>query len=105
MLGLTSVMTLWEGEPFAGPVNTMLLTAMAAGALGSVLSVIYTLRDQIMSIRQLRSFWPVLTAQPVIGAAAATVLFAVLTGDLIRIAKLDPSTLTWQYHAVFGFLA
>ena len=105
VLGLTSVMTVWQGEPFTGDVSTLLLTAMAAGALGSVLSGVYKLRDEMLSIRQLRSFGPVLTAQPFVGATAATLLFAVLTSGLIQVAGLAPGNLSWQHHAVFGFLA
>ncbi|RKH48152.1 hypothetical protein [Corallococcus sicarius] len=105
VLGLAGVMTVWEGKPFACPVNTFLLTAMAAGALGSVLGGVYTLRDEIMSIRQLRAFWPVLTAQPFVGATAAMLLFAVLTSGLIKVANLDVESFTWQHHTVFGFLA
>jgi hypothetical protein len=78
VLGLTSILTVWQGKPFTGSVSTFLLTAMAAGALGSILSGVYKLRDEMMSIRQLRSFWPVLTAQPFVGATAATLLFAIL---------------------------
>jgi hypothetical protein len=99
MLVFTSVLTIWQGNA------ALLLTAMASGALGSVLSGIYKLRDEMMSIRQLRSFWPVLTALPFVGATAATLLFAVLTSGLIKVANLDPEAFTWQHHAVFGFLA
>lgn len=106
VLGLTAVLTLWGGGgPLEGPPNTLLLTAMATGALGSVLSGIYKLRDEMMGIRQLRSYWSVLTAQPFVGATAATLLFAVLTSGLIQVAGIKPEALTWQHHAVFGFLA
>ncbi|WP_164021332.1 hypothetical protein [Pyxidicoccus trucidator] len=105
VLALAGVMTLWEGNPFVGAVNTFLLTAMAAGALGSVLGGVYTLRDEVLGIRQLRAFWPVLTAQPFVGATAAMLLFAVLTSGLIQVANLEVDSLTWQHHTVFGFLA
>jgi hypothetical protein len=105
VLGLAGVMTLWEGKPFDDPVNTLLLTAMAAGALGSVLGGVYSLRDEVMGIRQLRAFWPVLTAQPFVGATAAMLLFAVLTSGLIQVGNLDVESFTWQHHTVFGFLA
>jgi hypothetical protein len=83
----------------------MLLTTAMTGALGSVLTGVFKLRDEMMSIRQLRSFAPVLIALPVVGATAATVLFVVLHAGLLTIGGLEVDELNWAHHALFGFLA
>src|SRR5262249_23523057 len=72
--------------------------AMLAGALGSVLSAMYKLRDEILGIRQLRSFMPVLVAQPLLGATAALVVYVVFSSGLIKVANLDPATFSWHYY-------
>ena len=99
VLGFTGVLTVSRDNA------VLLMTAMVSGALGSVLSGIYKLRDEMMNIHQLRSFWPVLTAMPFVGAAAGTLLLAVLTSGLIKVADLAPTAFAWQHYAVFGFLA
>lgn len=83
----------------------MLLTTAMTGALGSVLTGVFKLRDEMLSIRQLRSFSPVLIALPVVGATAATVLFVVLHAGLLSIGGLKAEELNWAHHALFGFLA
>lgn len=83
----------------------MLLTTAMTGALGSVLTGVFKLRDEMMSLRQLRTFSPVLIALPVVGATAATVLFVVLHAGLLSIGGLQADELNWAHHALFGFLA
>jgi hypothetical protein len=55
-LFLSTMMNVWGADWFGTARDPTLLTAMAAGALGSILSSTYKLRDQAMGIRQLRSF-------------------------------------------------
>jgi hypothetical protein len=83
----------------------MLLTTAMTGALGSVLTGVFKLRDEMMSMRQLRSFSPVLVALPVVGATAGTVLFVVLHAGLLSIGGMRAEELNWAHHALFGFLA
>ncbi len=87
------------------PLVWMLLTTAMTGALGSLLTGVFKLRDEMMSIRQLRAFSPVLIALPVVGATAATVLFVVLHAGLLSIGGLKVDELNWAHHALFGFLA
>jgi len=82
-----------------------LLIACLMGALGSILSGIYKLRDEELGIRQLRSIWPVLVIQPLVGAAAAMLVFAVLKTGIIQVATFDPAKESWPFFATFGFVA
>jgi hypothetical protein len=82
-----------------------LFSALAAGALGATLSGIYKLRDTLTSIRELRSNKAVLTIQPLVGAAAAFVLYVILRSGWVMIAGVDPDRLGWAHLTILGFLA
>jgi hypothetical protein len=57
------------------------LLAASAGALGATLSGILRVRDRLVELDDLRSFWPAMRIQPLIGATAGLItLLALETG-------------------------
>jgi hypothetical protein len=84
---------------------SVLISTLTAGALGATLSGIYKLRDSLTSIRELRSNQAALTIQPLVGAAAAFALFAILRSGLVTIAGFNLDRPDWAQHAILGFLA
>jgi hypothetical protein len=82
-----------------------LFVTLAAGALGAVLSGVYKLRDRMKSIRDLHSSWATFLIEPLVGATAGLLLFAVLGSGYVTFANLSPGDLGPVHYAVLGFVA
>lgn len=97
------------------PTGSLLLVVALAGGAGSVLSRAYRLgrrplhaeagiktEEPPLGIRALISEWKVFIAQPVIGAAAALIVYLIFSSGVIQIGvgKLSPA-----YYALIAFLA
>ena len=87
----------WEGEQLVS-----IALVMVAGALGAILSGTLKLRDQVENINDLRSFWPSLLVQPLIGAAAGLVLLVGLDSRLIDVSFGGSG---WATRGVIAFVA
>jgi hypothetical protein len=87
-----------------GPLLKLCLVC-SAGALGAIFTGLFKVRDEMVSIRQLRSFSPILIAQPLVGAASAAVVFIVFQTGIVRLGGIAPEALAWHHHATLGFLA
>jgi hypothetical protein len=77
-----NVATEWE-------IWEVVLLAACAGGLGSTLSGIFKVRDQLVQLDELRSFWPAMRVQPLIGACAGLVLFLVLRSHAFSFGALS----------------
>jgi hypothetical protein len=68
--------------------EVVVLTA-CAGGLGSTLSGIFKVRDQLVQLDELRSFWPAMRVQPLIGACGGLILFLVLRSHAFSLGGLS----------------
>jgi hypothetical protein len=82
--------------------ETILLTA-CAGGLGSTLSGIFKVRDQLVRLDELRSFWPAMRVQPLIGACAGLILFLVLQSNAISLGSASSGG--WSGRGLLAFVA
>jgi hypothetical protein len=69
--------------------KTVVLSA-CAGALGSTLSGVFKVRDQLVRLDELRGFWPAMRVQPFVGACAGLIVFLVLESDAISFGSAQP---------------
>ena len=77
--------------------------AALAGALGSTLSGVLRLRDQVLRMDELRAFKPAMIVQPLVGASAGALVFLLLASGALSIGELDPAA--WPSPGVLGFAA
>lgn len=77
--------------------------AASAGALGATLSGIFRVRDRLVELDDLRSFWPAMRIQPLIGAAAGLVTLFVLESGAVDLSA--GATAPWAALALFTFAA
>jgi hypothetical protein len=77
--------------------------AASAGALGATLSGIFRVRDRLVELDDLRSFWPAMRIQPLIGATAGVVTLFVLETGAVDLQASD--TTPWAALALFTFAA
>jgi hypothetical protein len=82
--------------------ETILLTA-CAGALGSTLSGIFRVRDQLVRLDELRGFWPAMRVQPIVGACAGLIVFLVLDSKAFEFGA--GASATWSGRGVLAFAA
>jgi lipopolysaccharide export LptBFGC system permease protein LptF len=82
--------------------ETILLTA-CAGALGSTLSGVFKVRDQLVRLNELRGFWPAMRVQPIVGACAGLIVFLILDSKAIELGA--GSSVTWSGRGVLAFAA
>ena len=82
--------------------ETILLTA-CAGALGSTLSGVFKVRDQLVRLDELRGFWPAMRVQPIVGACAGLFVFLILDSHAIQLSA--GSSETWSGRGVLAFAA
>jgi hypothetical protein len=82
--------------------ETILLTA-CAGGMGSMLSGVFKVRDQLVRLDELRGFWPAMRVQPIVGACAGLIVFLVL--DSHAIALGSASSATWSGRGLLAFAA
>jgi hypothetical protein len=87
----------WEGW------EAVVLT-LCAGALGSALSGIFKVRDQLVQLDELRSFWPAMRVQPLIGACGGMVLLLVVQSHAVAFGNLSEGLSGWGLLAfIAGF--
>ena len=77
--------------------------AALAGALGSTLSGVLRLRDQLLRMEELRAFKPAMLVQPLVGASAGALVFLLLASRAFSVGSLDPAA--WPSPGVLGFAA
>ena len=79
--------------------HAVLLTA-CAGALGSTLSGVLKARDHLVQLDELRSFWPTMRVQPLVGASAGLVVLMLLESEMLTLGAAGA-----QGGSVQGLLA
>jgi hypothetical protein len=79
------------------------VVAASAGALGATLSGIFRVRDRLVELDDLRSFWPAMRIQPLIGATAGLITLLVLETGAVNLGAVDSRT--WAPRALFSFAA
>jgi hypothetical protein len=82
--------------------ETILLTA-CAGAVGSTLSGVFKVRDQLVRLDELRGFGPAMRVQPLIGACAGLIVFLILDSHSIQVGAA--SSATWSGRGLLAFAA
>jgi hypothetical protein len=78
--------------------------AILTGALASVLSGFFTLRDSLSRLRDLRAFRAALFLQPFVGAAAGLFAFLLVDTGVLHLPPADAEP-TIGAFALYGFLA
>jgi hypothetical protein len=77
---------------------------LCAGALGSALSGIFKVRDQLIQLDELRSFWPAMRVQPLIGACGGMILLLALQSHAVSVGTVSEGLSGWGLLAfVAGF--
>jgi hypothetical protein len=71
--------------------------------LGATLSGIFRVRDRLTELDDLRSFWPAMRIQPLIGATAGLVTLLILEGGAVKLDGTDTSS--WAARALLTFVA
>jgi hypothetical protein len=77
--------------------------AASAGALGATLSGIFRVRDRLVELDDLRSFWPAMRIQPFIGVTAGLVTVFVLETGAVNLGAGDAPS--WAALGLFTFAA
>jgi hypothetical protein len=77
--------------------------AASAGALGATLSGTFRVRDRLVDLDDLRSFWPAMRIQPLIGATAGLVTLFVLEAGALNVQVSEGAS--WGPVALFTFAA
>jgi hypothetical protein len=80
------------------------LVAVCTGALGSILSGFFNLRDDVHRLTDLRAFRTALFVQPFVGAAAGLFAFLLVRADVLHVPSADPGPAFTPY-GLYGFLA
>ena len=86
-----------------GGVWKSLVLAASAGALGAVLSGTFRVRDRLVELDDLRSFWPAMRIQPLIGATAGLVTLLVLETGAVDLGPEAAAPAPWAAIALFTF--
>ena len=79
------------------------VVAGLAGALGSVLSGFFKLRDKLSKLRELRSFDGAVLAQPLVGATAGLFAYALVRAGILHLPPPDSQPTTSSY-VIYGFV-
>lgn len=74
-----------------------------AGALGATLAGTFRVRDKLVELDDLRSFWPAMRVQPLVGAVAGLVILLVLESGAVALGNGTSSS--WAAQALFAFTA
>ena len=90
-------------EVGADGVWKQIILAASAGALGATLSGTLRVRDRLVALDDLRSFWPAMRIQPLIGATAG--LFALLALESHAINPGGGEETPWAAYALLTFVA
>ena len=103
MLVLLAGFALAVNVATGGSIWETLLLALCAGALGSTVSGIFKVRDQLVRLDELRSFGPAMRVQPLIGACAGLMLFLVLQSHMVALGSADSGG--WSGLGLLAFVA
>src|ERR1044072_9218599 len=79
--------------------------AGSAGELGAAPSGIFRVRDRLVELDDLRSFWPAMRIQPLIGATAGLVTLLVLESGAVKLGAGAAERTPWAAVALFTFVA
>lgn len=90
-------------EVGADGVWKQIVLAGSAGALGATLSGTLAVRDRLFALDDLRSFWPAMRIQPLIGATAG--LFTLLALESHAIKPVGDEQIPWAAYALLTFVA
>jgi hypothetical protein len=90
-------------EVGADGVWKQIVLAGSAGALGATLSGTLRVRDRLVALDDLRSFWPAMRIQPLIGATAG--LFTLLALESHAIQPGGTEQTPWAAYALLTFVA
>jgi hypothetical protein len=77
--------------------------AGTAGALGAALSGTMRIRDDLRDLDDLRSFWPAIRVQPLVGATAGLVVLLVMESGTLDMGSGDSGH--WAGRALLAFAA
>jgi hypothetical protein len=77
--------------------------AGTAGALGATLSGTMRIRDDLRDLDDLRSFWPAMRVQPLVGATAGLVVLLLMESGTLDIGRDDSGP--WAGRALLAFAA
>lgn len=99
VLGTGAVLA-WAGDT----TGSFVLVAASTGALGSVLSGFFRLRDDLHRLSDLRAFGAVLFVQPLVGAAAGLFAFLAVDAGVLDIPT-SGSAPSYTPYGVYGFIA
>ena len=77
--------------------------AGTAGALGATLSGTMRIRDDLRDLDDLRSFWPAMRVQPLVGATAGLVVLLLMESGALDIGRDDSGH--WAGRALLAFAA
>jgi hypothetical protein len=91
-------------EVGGGGMWKMIVLAASAAALGATLSGTLRVRDRLVELDDLRSFWPAMRIQPLIGATAGLFTLLVLESHAVKLAD-DAEPTPWAAWALFTFVA
>jgi hypothetical protein len=80
----------------------IVVLTVCAGGLGSTLSGVFKVRDQLVQLDELRSFWPAMRVQPLIGACGGLILFLVLSSHAISLGAVSNG---WSGRGLIAFAA
>jgi hypothetical protein len=103
MLFLLAGFTLAVNVATGGSIWETLLLALCAGALGSTVSGIFKVRDQLVRLDELRSFGPAMRVQPLIGACAGLMLFLVIQSHTDALGSANSGG--WSGLGLLAFVA
>jgi hypothetical protein len=87
----------------AGEARAPVLLAASAGALGSTLSGIFAVRDQLVRLDELRGFAPAMRVQPLVGACAGLFALLVLQSNVVSIGPTIEEP--WSTQVLLAFAA
>jgi hypothetical protein len=87
----------------AGDARAPVLLAASAGALGSTLSGIFAVRDQLVRLDELRGFAPAMRVQPLVGACAGLFALLVLQSNVVSIGPTIEEP--WSTQVLLAFAA
>ncbi len=99
-LVLLSGIVQWIG---GGGMWESIVLVVSAGALGATLAGTFRVRDKLVQLDDLRSFWPAMRVQPLVGAVAGLVILLVLESGAVALG--NGNTASWAAQALFAFAA
>ena len=103
LLALQAALVIAIGYVAANDVWKAVAVAGTAGALGATLSGTMRIRDDLRDLDVLRSFWPAMRVQPLVGATAGLVVLLLMESGALDIGRDDSGH--WAGRALLAFAA